>query len=709
MCSRIRRQFRSGYLRPVTAAVSAAAALLVLSPAQATPPIEPEVSTPAAAAEETTSNLVVYYREGAGRAGKTFGISLPTGPIILEGKKGQAGTSVGVSSDNRLTPNISQFSEAVNVPLPTEMSLSAARAYAAEIERDPDVRAVLIDRKVSRHGIYTDDPLAYVLWNLEGPDAGTTHTEPVWSQGKASGVTVAVLDTGKVEHPDMINAWTGGYDFISDAGLAGDSDGRDADPTDTMSCDNGSGVTTANPHGLMVGSVIAARVNNTEGMAGVAPEASILPIRVISGCGGLLSDVLDGMRWAVGLNVAGLPVNPTPAKVLNLSLGTTSPGVVCSATVQSIIDEVRATGATIIVSTGNDGADQISVPAACQGVIAVTASTKDGKRADYGNAGVGTALAAAGGGCAAGAPLTCKSTSANYVAVATHNGTSAGYVMSAGTSFSAPHVSGAAALLLERNGSRTPDQIHSVLVNTARAFAAGDCPGDICGAGMLDVNQALAATGFSLTATIDSAAVRAEDSVRMTAQASSDAQSPVYSWRQLSGQPVVLDVASDGRSATFIAPAADQSMSFEVKAVENSGAERIAVVSTHVTVAPELSPVDTIRVNPGEEVRRAFELTSGGAPDAVGIDSAAAAKGMTVENNQVIWADPEIGEHTVQVTPYDAVGSGIPSTVTIEVKDQSQESSATDNPMGGGGGAIGLHGALLLMLAWIVRRRLYAG
>ncbi len=707
MTSRFRQQLRPSLLRPMTAAATAVTALLVLSPALATPPIEPEVSLPAVTVTETTSSLVVYYYEGADRASKSVGVSLPAGPITIGGNKGQPGTSVEVSRDNQLSLTGSAFTEAVKVSLPSEMTVSAARAYAAEIERDPGVRAVLIDRQVARHGIYSDDPLAYVLWNLEGPDAGTTHTEPVWTNGQGSGVTVAVLDTGMVDHPDMQNAWTGGYDFITDPALAGDSDGRDADPTDAMSCDNGSGVTAANPHGLMVGSVIAARLNNTEGMAGVAPAASILPVRVISGCGGLLSDVLDGMRWAVGLPVTGLPVNPTPAKVLNLSLGTTSPGAVCSNTVQSIIDEVRGTGATIIVSTGNDGADAISVPAACQGVIAVTASTKDGKRADYGNAGVGTSLAAAGGGCAPGAIASCATTSSNYIAVATHNGTAAGYVMSAGTSFSAPHVSGAAALLLERNGSRTPDQILSILVNSARPFASGDCPGDICGAGMLDVNDALAATGFSLSATIDSAAVRAEDSVRMTAQASSDAVSPVYTWRQLTGQSVVLDVASDGRSATFIAPAAEQSLSFEVKAVETSGSERVAVVSTRVTVAPELNPVDTIRVNPGVEVRHSFILTKGGAPEAVGIDSAAVAKGITVENNQVVWANPEIGDHTVQVTPYDAIGSGIPTTVTIEVKDQSQDSSATDGS--GGGGALGLHGALLLMLAWIARRRLYAG
>jgi len=505
----------------------------------------------------------------------------------------------------------------------------------------------------------------------------------------------------------MLNAWIGGYDLIADADLAGDGDARDADPTDTMSCDNGSGVTAANPHGLMVGSIIAARVDNAVGMAGVAPEASILPVRVISGCGGFLSDVLDGMRWAVGLNVAGVPVNPNPAKVLNLSLGTTSPGAVCSATVQSIVDEVRATGASIIVSTGNDGADAISVPASCQGVIAVTASTKDGKRADYANAGAGTTLSAAGGGCAEGAGSVCNNTSSNFVAVASQGVGGPTYVMSAGTSFSAPHVSAAAALLLERNSSRNPDQIQSILVNATRPFASGECPGDLCGAGMLDVNDALAATGFSVSASIDAAAVRAADTVTMTALASGDAVNPVYTWSQQTGEAVSLQLSNDSRQASFIAPDNAQTLTFEVSVQDNSGLTRVANLSTWVTVAPSLAPLDPITVEPGVEVRRSFRLSDGSTPDAVGIDTASVAKGIRVESNAVVWPEAQAGDHDVVVTPFDSIGSGAGVTLKIEVKSAEDQQAETSNP-GGGGGALGLHGALLLMLAWIARRRLYA-
>jgi len=678
---------------------------MLASPTLATPPIEPVQPTPSLTTPEKASRLIVYYRDGVQPAGKTIGISLPSGPIRLEGGKHPANRQAPVSTAPSSLETT--FAQGIRVVLPADLSMSEAQAYAAELERDPDVRAVLIDRRVSRHGIYTNDPLAYVLWNLEGPDAGTTHTEPVWPQGKGSGVTVAVLDTGKREHPDMVGAWIGGYDLIADADLAGDGDARDADPTDTMSCDNGTGVQSATPHGLMVGSVIAARVDNGVGLAGVAPLASVLPVRVISGCGGFLSDVLDGMRWAVGLSVAGLPVNPNPAKVLNLSLGTTSPGAVCSATVQAIVDEVRATGATIVVSTGNDGADAIAVPASCQGVIAVTASTKDGKRADYANAGAGTALSAAGGGCATGAGPLCRTTQSNYVALASEDGSGPTYVMSAGTSFSAPHVSGAAALLLERNANRTPDDLLSILVNAARPFASGACAGDLCGAGMLDVDNALTATGFSVTASIDAAAVRASDTVTMTAQASGDALNPVFTWRQLTGESVSLQLSNEARQASFVAPDTEQTLTFEVSVQDNSGMTRVANLSTWVTVAPVLAPLEPITVEPGVEVRRSFLLSDGSAPEAVGIDPVSVSKGIRVESNSVVWPAAQAGEHDVEVTPFDSIGSGVGSTLQIEVKSAQEQQAETSNP-GGGGGALGLHGALLLMLAWIVRRRLYA-
>lgn len=662
-----------------------------------------------APAEEAT-RLIVYYRNNAtSSSGPTTKEDADIGGDDLFAKpqsRPADDPAPTPAPEDQLVRNdqlsvVTEFGAGQPLTFPVPVSMATAAAFAAELERDPDVAAVLVDRRVGRHSISTNDSLNYVMWNLGTNSVGTAAAEPVWPQGQGSGVTVAVLDTGRVNHPDMLGAWIGGYDLITDTGLAGDGDGRDADPTDTMSCDDGSGPVPGNPHGLQVGSIIAARVNNNEGIAGVSPSASILPVRVISGCGGWLSDVLDGMRWAVGLPVAGLPTNPNPARVLNLSLGTTSPGVACSPTVQSIVDEVRATGATIVVSTGNDGADAISVPAACNGVIAVTASTKFGNRASYANAGAGTTMSAPGGGCQTGADPTCFQSAYNYVPVANHDGSTTNYVVSAGTSFAAPHVAGAAALLLERNPARSPDDIESALVNAARAFAPGGCDGGLCGAGMLDVDASLASQGFSVTADVSPSAARGGDVVTMTANVSSGTNSPVYSWTQTAGTAVTL-VGADTATATFTAPQVDETLSFQVVVTDTSGLQRFANGSTAVTIAPELAPLGTVEVDPNAELRQAVVLTNGSVPDAISVDATAASQGVTVDGNEVVWTAPASGQFTFVVTPFDSVGSGISSDLSVLVK--GTHVTATNNPAAGG--ATGLHGALLLLLAWFGRRRL---
>jgi subtilisin family serine protease len=96
--------------------------------------------------------------------------------------------------------------------------------------------------------------------------------------------------------------------------------------------------------------LIGALVNNGIGMAGVARNVRILPVRVLGKCGGLDSDILAGMRWAAGLNVPGLPMNPNPARVLNMSLGGDG---LCSAAYSDAISQVKATGAIVVVAAGN--------------------------------------------------------------------------------------------------------------------------------------------------------------------------------------------------------------------------------------------------------------------------------------------------------------------------------------------------------------------
>ncbi|MFP3599986.1 S8 family serine peptidase, partial [Chryseobacterium sp. SIMBA_029] len=74
-------------------------------------------------------------------------------------------------------------------------------------------------------------------------------------------------------------------------------------------------------HGTHVAGIIAAVAGNGKGIAGVAPQAKIVPVRVIGTCGGYTSDIADGIRWAAGGSVSGAPANANPARVINLSLG----------------------------------------------------------------------------------------------------------------------------------------------------------------------------------------------------------------------------------------------------------------------------------------------------------------------------------------------------------------------------------------------------
>src|SRR5690606_6718173 len=149
-------------------------------------------------------------------------------------------------------------------------------------------------------------------------------------------------------------------------------------------------------HGTAVAGLIAARAGNGYGIAGVAPAARILPVRSIGRCGGYMSDVIDGMRWAAGLAVPGVPANPYPARILNLSLGST-PGVPCSPLQQRAVDEVVAAGALVVAAAGNEGTGSVGVPANCGGVLAVAAHTRYGDLASYSNVGPEVALTAPGG------------------------------------------------------------------------------------------------------------------------------------------------------------------------------------------------------------------------------------------------------------------------------------------------------------------------
>ncbi|MDS0857660.1 S8 family peptidase [Burkholderia pseudomultivorans] len=365
-----------------------------------------------------------------------------------------------------------------------------AQAFAADADVDyaePDHPMKVRDTP--------SDPDYSQQWYLFDPTAGID-MPPAWNLTKGSpAVVTAVLDTGYRPHADLRDNLLPGYSFISSASTSNNGLTRGPDATDPgdwvtqQEIDNASGPfyhCAAEPnastwHGTRVMGVVGANANNGIGIAGVSWLGRILPVRVLGKCGGTTSDIADAMRWAAGIPVNGVPNNPTPAKVINLSLG----GVgACSTTFQQAIDDVTAKGVTVVVAAGNDGLstgqDQ---PANCRGVISVGATDATGRRASFSNFGTDVSLSAPG---------------VNILSTSNAGTTTPGadtYDTDNGTSFATPQVSGVVALMLAMNGNLTPAQIQQKLQGGTRAakLAAGTaCTALPAGSGILDAGSAVA-------------------------------------------------------------------------------------------------------------------------------------------------------------------------------------------------------------------------
>jgi serine protease len=360
------------------------------------------------------------------------------------------------------------------------------------IERDPEV--LFADPVIRFHPMRApSDPLYSLQWNYHHPISGI-NAPAAWDISTGGPVTVAVVDTGILPHPDLINKTLPGYDMISDPEIALDGDGRDADAFDSGDWIEGPQCGSEDPiweasswHGSHVAGVIGAQANNGQGIAGVSWGARILPLRVLGRCGGEFTDVADGVLWAAGVPVAGAPVNPYPAKVINMSLGGKGS---CPRAMQQAVDAALLKGAVVVVAAGNSNRDTAGyAPANCGGVITVASHTLTGDKAYYSNYGPVVELSAPGG------EFWSYEGVLSTISDGPRTALSYTYAEYQGTSMAAPHVAGVAALLLSRNPELMPGQLMNLLTATARAHPAGStCGGDTsCGAGMVDAAAALLA------------------------------------------------------------------------------------------------------------------------------------------------------------------------------------------------------------------------
>lgn len=421
-----------------------------------------------------------------------------------------------------------------------------SEALARKLSAQADVEWAAVDRRVRVASLPPNDDLyggnssaPNGQWYLRTPDStfvAATGATGAWQLTRgATNVVVAVVDTGvRFDHPDLKYKLLPGYDVISNPWIANDNTGRDPDATDVgdrltstekaahpdvfADCEASD---TNSWHGTKVAGIVGAQTDNAGGIAGTGWNVRILPVRALGRCGGYVSDVAAGIRWAAGLQVDDLPLNPHPAQVINLSLGSDGSGDCTEPSpppdrdfraYRDAIDEVTARGVVVVAAAGNNNGP-VTPPGNCSNTITVGGLRHDGTKSGFSAYGSEVTLSAPAGNCGA------LNSPCQYTMVTTTNsGTTAPEVGSNaytsqwspgyGTSFAAPLVSGTAALMLSVNPSLTPLEIRQLLTTSTRSFPATalaacpttdaygscDCNNSAprsCGSGMLNTEAAV--------------------------------------------------------------------------------------------------------------------------------------------------------------------------------------------------------------------------
>jgi serine protease len=428
--------------------------------------------------DTSTERLIVKYRDRHGlSAGAPNAAQRMAG--LQQAAEAMEGAKLKLMRSTALGSHVLKLDRA----LPLERMQALAARLLAD---DPTIEYAEPDARM--HPLLTPNDSSYSKqWDLF-EDTGGIRAPAAWDVSTGSNVVVAVIDTGYRPHADLKANLVAGYDFIADTATANDGNGRDNDASDpgdwnTSGQCGGGGARNSSWHGTHVAGTVAAVTNNSAGVAGIAYGAKVQPVRVLGRCGGYTSDIADGIVWASGGTVSGVPANPTPAKVLNLSLGGSGS---CSSTYQNAVNGARSRGSVVVVAAGNSNADVSGfTPANCSGVVAVAATNRYGARASYSNYGSRITLAAPGGET--------SGSQDNGILSTLNSGTttpgSDSYAYYQGTSMAAPHVAAVAALMLSKKPGMTPDEVAAKLKSSARAFP-GNC--GQCGAGILNAQAALA-------------------------------------------------------------------------------------------------------------------------------------------------------------------------------------------------------------------------
>lgn len=325
----------------------------------------------------------------------------------------------------------------------------------------------------------TSDPLASQQWHYD-----SVNLPQAWEELGANlgtDIVVAVLDTGVLtQHPDLnSNLIEGyGYDFVDNKPGA-------EDPGDKAI--NGE---RSSFHGTHVAGTVAAVANNNEGGTGVAPNATILPVRVLGKDGGYSSDIIAGVCYAAHLNAStqagcgNTIMSSQVADIINLSLGGSGYSVI----EQQVYNAVVNKGIIVIAAAGNEATSEPFYPAAYDNVISVSAVSQALEQANYSNYGATIDVAAPGGDLSSDSGV--LSTLGDDRGVSTVNT----YGALQGTSMAAPHVAGIAALMKAANTSLTAVGFLDYLNNGSLTQDLGPTGrDDVFGHGLIDAHKAVLA------------------------------------------------------------------------------------------------------------------------------------------------------------------------------------------------------------------------
>lgn len=476
----------------------------------------------------------------------------------------------------------------LEAPLPA----AEVEALAWKLSGSPDVALAMPDAILFPAREPGDNGYEAYAWHLKGagPDSYGANLPAAWEITTGNPVLpIAVIDTGGLlDHEDLAgrsSPGNPGYDMISDTSRSGDGDGRDGNPRDmgdyvTQAEASGGGplagcrISSSSWHGSHVAGTIGASANNGRGMAGINWSSPLLYVRALGKCGGYISDIVDGLRWAAGLPVLGLPTNPTPARVLNLSLGGAGS---CSPFFQQAVDDVTAAGAVVVVAAGNENRSAAnSQPGNCSGVITVAATASNGNRASYSNYGSLVEIAAPGG------DTSIDSAIYSVLNSGAQGPQSDSYGFYQGTSMATPHVAGIASLMLSVNPGLSPAEIVELIQTTSTPFPDGSSCWGACGAGIVNAGAAVeeaARRVRSASFQSDSTAAVEGGSVSVPLSLSLPSNQSVTLPYSLSGSAGPGDHRLTAGQVTFAPGATTTSLTFDIVDDDSSETPETLVIS----------------------------------------------------------------------------------------------------------------------------------